>query len=171
MLVQCPCQQCQGPIEFELEDRGTIALCPHCGAETLLSSQPAQLKKAQIEDRKERKSRMRTTLRITLVVLGAVLICLVMYAAGGWFFGQSTVATPQPDVRGFGTPAEDDQVGEFLLGTAILILVIMWILFPVIVYLQLRTLASKLDTLNQTAASMLSRLSHPTEDSQARDSR
>jgi hypothetical protein len=37
MIAKCPCQHCGNPVEFEAEQSGTIATCPHCGKETLLS--------------------------------------------------------------------------------------------------------------------------------------
>ena len=38
MLVKCQCDNCSQPIAFEAIDAGSLASCPHCGADALLRS-------------------------------------------------------------------------------------------------------------------------------------
>jgi DNA-directed RNA polymerase subunit RPC12/RpoP len=40
MTSECPCQNCNGHIEFEADQAGQTVACPHCGVETLLFVPP-----------------------------------------------------------------------------------------------------------------------------------
>lgn len=39
-FATCPCQHCDGHIEFNVSDAGESAACPHCGKETTLHGTP-----------------------------------------------------------------------------------------------------------------------------------
>lgn len=43
MFVKCPCQHCDGKIEFDSEYSGTSVKCPHCFEPTVLIAPPEQI--------------------------------------------------------------------------------------------------------------------------------
>lgn len=70
-LVTCPCQHCNGKIEFERDHAGTDVSCPHCGIETRLfvpHTVPPPPEKLAVQSPPKKRRKRAWGLRIVSIV-------------------------------------------------------------------------------------------------------
>jgi uncharacterized membrane protein len=131
-FAKCNCTNCSGHIEFDTVHVGQQVNCPHCGLDTVLFAPPSPARLRAIEGR----SRLKRL--ILIAVLGILAAVVVIYLGINYLWQLGAVA-------GVAIPG--------LLGVAILVLVIylavMWLLFPVVVYRELRRANETLDQIQK----------------------
>lgn len=133
MLTKCNCNSCSTPIEFEAEDAGTTATCPQCGMETQLyipntiRAQPATYPAPP----------KRGGLKIAIAA-GAGGLALVLGALLAAFW--KDIIPPLVQVLG-GTLAA---VVVATIAVLLLVLAMLWILFPLFVYVRLTDMSKAL---------------------------
>lgn len=118
MLVKCRCRNCDGHIEFDQSAAGQGATCPHCGMDTVLYI-PSPPKMQPAPSPKKRR---------LLLKAGAIALAVVLLL---WLL--RLVARSEPALQVVAA------LGGALPGLVVLIavgfVVLLWILFPVFVYL------------------------------------
>jgi hypothetical protein len=146
MLVKCICTNCATHLEFEKENAGEKIDCPHCGFETTLFL-PGQEPNDPVIEELTRKARRKKFLIIggsTLLVVGGV-------GAGLYFWALPLVRGVLPESAGVVIPI------LLLVGACLLIpLVLFWMIFPVLLFLQLRTLNGHLATIEMNLRPVVS---------------
>jgi hypothetical protein len=135
MLTKCICTNCAGHLEFEEENAGEKISCPHCGFETTLflpGTQPTDPELTALARKLARRRRM--------IWLGvAALVC------GGIVYGLAKLGLPL--VQDLLPSVESKVVLWFvlLLACVAVPLLLFWLVFPVILCLQLRKLTQALE--------------------------
>jgi hypothetical protein len=135
MLVKCICTNCAGHLEFEEENAGESIRCPHCGFETTLALPGSKSPDEEQEYFVIRKQALlRWLLRIAVVV--------VVFGVGGWVLYR------------WGVPWIQDRFIEIettggamviLIGLCLVVpFVVFWLIFPVLLFFQLRKLTGVL---------------------------
>lgn len=124
MNITCPCHTCSEKIEFAASDAGQTVTCPHCGVDTVLFI-PRSPQPVSPSTRAARKTRQ---LR---VVIACVIGTLLIAALGAW--------TGLLLVQTFAAAASGILVSLLvaawvLLCLLVLVVIVMWILFPLFVY-------------------------------------
>jgi hypothetical protein len=134
MLVKCICTYCAGHLEFEEENAGEKIKCPHCGFETTLFL-PGN------EPDEELAPRKATGLRGKRPLILAAAAVLVLGALGYSLY--RWVLPPLKDWLPF---TDSPVLPVLVLGIALLLvfLVLAWVLFPVLIYFQLRRMTEVL---------------------------
>src|SRR5438067_1747953 len=127
-LAKCPCHHCSGKIEFDATEfiPGQIVTCPHCGMDTQLFivralPSPHSVKRSPLS--KSWKWAIACVLMLTVAIWG-----LAYGLTHRWFTPDSLAEIAGTAVGGI--------IGATLLVVAFLV-VVMWILFPVMVYYKL----------------------------------
>lgn len=156
MLVKCICTNCAGHLEFEEENAGESIRCPHCGFETTLElpgSKPADTEQEYLMIRKQ-------VLRKWLLRLVAVVL---VFGGGGWVLYR------------WGVPWVQERFIEVeSTTTAMLILIgfclavpflVFWLIFPVVLFFQLRRLTGTLALIADRSATAQSVAAVPEESS------
>lgn len=130
MYAKCNCQHCGGPIEFPAENNGDSAECPHCGAETILNFEKPVPTVKKAGEKKFRTPAILVSASVVAVVLVAVYAAnkILEAAASRWDALGSLAAS---------SIAAAAMVFLFVVG-------VMWILFPLIVYLFFRRVEAEL---------------------------
>ena len=74
VYLKCPCQQCNGPIEFPAPGVGTTIHCPHCGLNTILHDPAARpdLDEETIDTTRPRGRGRQIFLALTLIVAAGI---------------------------------------------------------------------------------------------------
>ena len=137
MLVKCLCTNCAGHLEFEEENNGEKIPCPHCGFETTLylpGSEPEELRAASVQNG--------ASWRWRLVFGGAALLVLttVGYVLYQWVLPWIAELLP-------GTAGRWTAFVALLLFCFTLPFLLIWLIFPVLLFLQLRRVIQLLSEL------------------------
>ncbi|HEY5912294.1 MAG TPA: hypothetical protein VJA21_16955 [Verrucomicrobiae bacterium] len=143
MLVKCICTNCAGHLEFEEEDAGQKIKCPHCGFNTVLFLPGTEKAEAEVASL-TRKLQLQRRL---LLAGGAVLVVVaVIWAVYHWII---------PVVAGF-LPETDSQVLLVLISVMVCLaipFILAWIVFPVVLFWQLRKLVNLVGQLEENLRS------------------
>jgi hypothetical protein len=134
MLTKCICTNCAGHLEFEEEDAGQSIPCPHCGLNTILSLPGTRVPGSPLMAL-ARKWQQRRRL---IGVAGAVLL-LAAFGFGLYRWGIPLVESLVPSI-------ESKLVALLVLALLCLSipLALFWLVFPVLLFLQLRKLTQVL---------------------------
>ncbi|SRR6266446_3671727 len=128
MLAKCICTNCAGHLEFEEENAGEKIECPHCGFNTTLFLPGTE------PDSEEASETLKSgTLRRRLIWIGGPVLALAAfgYAIHRWVL---------PPLRDWLPYSESIVLPVILLIFAglCLLLLLVWLVVPVLVFLQLR---------------------------------
>lgn len=124
-IAVCPCQHCNGRIQFERERSGEIADCPLCGLETPLFVPDTSA--APVPPRSSMRSRRK-------YFLAAAVVGLLVLGGFAWLIYLNAARVLAITGGLFGAI-----VGVILL-TLLVIWAVLWIVFPVFVYFGLNRL-------------------------------
>ena len=129
MLVKCICTNCAGHLEFEEENSGEEIECPHCGFDTRLflpGTQPDAAEPVGLPQKLLRRN--------LLLSAGAVLILGALgFALHHWVLGPLKDWLPYTDSKVLPVLA----LGVLCL---LVLLLTLWILLPVLLFVQLRNM-------------------------------
>jgi DNA-directed RNA polymerase subunit RPC12/RpoP/uncharacterized membrane protein len=135
-LTKCWCTHCKGHIEFDSDAAGETIQCPHCQQDTVLfvpRPGPRSYLPEQLEPEPEappiakdktiwiRRGVITAGALFILVSIGAVIRDMMKRGVFGEFIGRSATGL-------FGV----------IVAVAILFWIVMWLLFPIVVYFQLK---------------------------------
>jgi hypothetical protein len=128
MLVKCICTNCAGHLEFEEENAGEKIKCPHCHFETTLflpGEEPA-------DSGPEHTSRW-PQVRSLLLRFGIPILVLIGlgFAAYHWILPPLTDWLPNTDSVVL-------PVGVLIFACVLFLLAIAWVIFPILLLLQVR---------------------------------
>ena len=149
MLVKCICTNCAGHLEFEEENAGEIIPCPHCGFETMLMLPGTATVDAELLALSRRRALRRRSLQLTGALLVLVGFCYALYRWGvPWLqdLAPSIDSTAKAMVL-------------LLVGCAFIPFALFWLVFPILLFLQLR---KGTELLARIAADLESRNFEPT---------
>ena len=127
-FLKSSCDHCGDNIEFPEENLGDSVNCPHCGAQISLNIKV----RALMTDRPERDFRWlkKSLLVVALALVGAFVIGLIIWIDHNEFL--------EKEFNGLGG------LTGFFVGMAAVafavVLALLWILFPVFVYYELRAI-------------------------------
>src|SRR5438105_4708418 len=127
MLTKCICTNCAGHLEFEEENAGERIPCPHCGFETTLAMPGTRQPDAEIVSWVRKRAVRR---------LMFLMACAGLAAAG---FGYALYRWGVPWVEDF-LPAVDTTTKAVLVLLLMLLMApfaMFWLIFPVLLFLQL----------------------------------
>ena len=149
MLVKCICTNCAGHLEFEEENAGETIPCPHCGFETVLTLPGT----ATVDPELLALSRRRALRRRSLQLAGALLVLAgFCYALYRWAVPWLQDLAPSIDSTG-------KAMVVLLLVCALIPFALFWLVFPILLFLQLR---KGVELLAQIADGLESRNFEPT---------
>src|SRR6266699_2852317 len=127
--LTCPCNNCSGHIEFDPTLAGQTMQCPHCGLDTKLFVPvriPAPVAPPVVTKQNAFRLIIGFGLVLTFVLLGAIVYVFSSLLKDKW--GQIAQA-----IGGFGAG-----VVALVVAAVVFIVAVMWLVFPVTVYFQLR---------------------------------
>jgi len=131
MLVKCICTNCAGHLEFEEENAGEKIKCPHCRFDTTLFLPGTE----PIDDEIALSKRLRFRSKRPLIAAAIAVLVLagIGYSIYRWVF---------PPVRDWLPYTESPVLPVIVLGIGCLavLLLLAWLLFPILIYLQFRKL-------------------------------
>ena len=128
MLVKCICTNCAGHLEFEEENAGETIPCPHCGFETVLSLPGTEPLNPELLALSRRLRLRRRGLSV-----GAALLVLVGLGYAVYRWGVPWVEDLLPFID-----STAKAIIVLLLGCVLLPFALFWLVFPVLLLLQLR---------------------------------
>jgi DNA-directed RNA polymerase subunit RPC12/RpoP len=124
VTAKCTCNNCSGRVEFEAEAAGQAVACPHCGMETVLHVPAAPI---------ARRGKARSRWVGRAVWGGAILVGAMLIAVATGYWVEPFLESRWFYMRG---------VLQVLLYAAVILVcalwAVLWILFPVFVYFQLK---------------------------------
>lgn len=137
MLIKCICTNCAGHLEFEEESAGQKIKCPHCNFDTVLYLPGAEKAEAEVASLTHKLETQRRLLLVTVLVV----------VVGGGFWAMYHWVVPLfsnvlPETEGNLVPILFS-VGLCFAGPMLLC----WLLFPLVWFLQMRRLISLLDNI------------------------
>jgi hypothetical protein len=139
MLIKCICTNCAGHLEFEEENAGENIPCPHCGFLTTLAL-PGQDKHQEEFLAMIRRRLLRR--RVAFAVAGLLVLGAVGYSLHRWAV---------PWLQDF-WPAIDSEKWAwvvFAATAAALPFALAWLVFPVVIWFQIRELTGLLTRLTE----------------------
>jgi hypothetical protein len=143
MLTKCICTNCAGHLEFEEENAGEKISCPHCGFQTALFLPGTQPPDPELTALARKLARRRRVLWLgAAAALGAGLV----YALWNW--GLPLVQDLLPSIE-----------SKVVLWLALILIctlvpvLLLWLVFPILLCLQLRKLTQVLDHLADSLVS------------------
>jgi hypothetical protein len=157
MLTKCECNHCSERIEFEAENSGETVACPHCGMETVLLIPKRRLSLQKIE----RHPRHGNSL--IWIIVGGVVTALLVAALIYWIVPVVQMLLPAAGAIMVLTLTLAVSLLMFILG-------VIWIVFPVFVYFQLRRTIQLLTAIESNTRPAL-RIQNPADQSPAASSR
>lgn len=128
MLVKCICTNCAGHLEFEEENAGETIPCPHCGFETVLSLPGTRALDPELLALSRRRALRRRLLRV-----GAGLLVLAGCGYALYRWGVPWIQDMMPSVD-----STAKAMVVLVLGCALVPLALFWLVFPILLFLQLR---------------------------------
>src|SRR5215472_8244690 len=149
MLVKCICTNCAGHLEFEEENAGETIPCPHCGFETVLTLPGT----ASIDPELLALSRRRALRRRSLQLAVALLV-LAGFGYALYHWGVPWLQDLAPSID-----STAKAMAVLLLGCMLVPFAVFWLVFPILLFLQLR---KGTELLTRIAAGLESRSSEPT---------
>lgn len=142
-IAKCPCNHCNGKIEFDIEHAGKAISCPHCGMETLLFI--PQLEEPP-KPNKPLPSLGPAGKWVLISLVAFSLLCFLAYKIATSQFVQQFAAGSVGIIAGL------------IIVVILLIWAALWILFPVFVYFALERMKSEAARTNQLLARIESAL-------------
>lgn len=150
----CNCNRCGGSIEYDGAHAGQTTACPLCGFDTVLSVPAAKLTPRAVNAPSQDRSRSRLLASLhrhrwwiaitTIALLFATVVIIAVWKA--------PEAAGLLGIQGAVTVM---QITGLVIAAFLFVLVIMWILFPVVVYFQLRDANRLLYRIEQNTRSVL----------------
>ena len=128
MLVKCICTNCAGHLEFEEENAGETIPCPHCGFETVLFLPGTRALDPELLALSRRRA-----LRRRLLPVGAGLLVLAGCGYALYRWGVPWIQDTMPSID-----STAKAMVVLVLGCALVPLALFWLLFPILLFLQLR---------------------------------
>jgi hypothetical protein len=153
MLVKCICTNCAGHLEFEEENAGETISCPHCGFETVLILPGTKALDPELLALSRRRALRRRGLQLAATVL---VLAGFGYALYRW--GVPWIEDLMPSVD-----STVKAMVVLVLGCVLVPLAIFWLLFPILLFVQLR---KGTELLTRIAESLESRPSEPLQAAQ-----
>jgi len=132
MLVKCICTNCAGHLEFEEENAGEKIDCPHCGFETTLFL-PGSEQSAKTAPGPWRKRWQKLKARWRLVCATASLLIVVGIGYSLWHWVLPAIKDMLPYSESSVVP-----VGILIFACLLLMLMLVWLSFPILILLELR---------------------------------
>ena len=148
MLVKCICTNCAGHLEFEEENAGETIPCPHCGFETVLTLPGTEPLNPELLALSRRR-----TLRRRQLSVGAGVLVLLGFGYAVYRWGVPWIEDLLPFID-----STAKAVIVLLLGCLLLPFALFWLVFPVLLLLQLR---KGTELLTRIAESLEFRASEP----------
>jgi len=145
MLVKCICTNCAGHLEFEDLDAGESIACPHCGFNTTL-----ELPGAKKADPEMTSLIKRLVFRRRLIRWGTLVLVLAAAGFSLYHWGVPWIMDRVPEIESNITA----MVVLVLLCLA-LPFVLFWLVFPALLFLQLRRIIQLLSQSNVSPESQL----------------
>lgn len=146
MLTKCICTYCAGHLEFEEENAGEKIKCPHCGFETTLFL-PGE--EPEMEESLKESGRL-ARLKLPLIVTGAALLVLVGlgYCLNRWVLPPLKLWLPYTE-----SPVLPIMI--LVAGFLGLLLLIAWIVFPALMFLEMRKLTTAVQAIEANGRPVL----------------
>ena len=141
MLTKCICTNCAGHLEFEEENAGESIPCPHCGFKTILAVPGTEAPDPELLSMLRKQALRRRLLRLTAPVLVLAGFAFVLY-----HWGAPWLQEFQPAID-----STTKAVLVLLLFCLMLPFAIVWLIFPVLLFFQLRKLLHVLDQIAQSS--------------------
>ena len=139
MLVKCICTNCAGHLEFEEENAGEKIDCPHCGFETTLALPGTQAAEPELLAAIRRRALLR---RLRPFLAAALVVAAFGYALYRWGVPWLQDFAPSLDTTG-------KAFAVLLVACAVLPFVLLWLVFPVFLFFQVRKGLGLLEELTQ----------------------
>ena len=142
MLVKCICTNCAGHLEFEEENAGESIACPHCGFDTTLTLPGTEEHAAELL-----ATLRKLALRRRVIWSAAAVLVLAAFGYVLYHWGVPWIQDLVPEIE-----STVMAVVVLILLCLMLPFAILWLIFPVLLFFQLRRLIQLLVEIAESSA-------------------
>jgi hypothetical protein len=144
MLVKCICTNCAGHLEFEEENAGETIACPHCGFETVLTLPGTETLAPELLALSRRRALRR---RLAPLLVAFFILAGFGYVLYRW--GVPWIEDVLPSIDSTGKA-----IVVLLLGCALAPFALFWLVFPILLFFQIRKGTELLSRIAESLESM-----------------